>query len=85
MNGKVSSASVWEILNVHGGQQTQEQNKRIADAMRQLGWRRANTARTIKLDGKNVTGWVRGDQPWRPIGVQRDRDSGLRVYYDDTF
>jgi predicted P-loop ATPase len=84
MEGKISSASVWEILDVRGAHRTQDQNRRVGEAMRQLDWRRANKARTIKLDGKDVMGYVRGAQPWRPIGVHRDKDGGLRVFYDDT-
>ena len=37
MEGKISSLSVWEILNVPGGQRTQDQSRRISEAMRQAG------------------------------------------------
>jgi predicted P-loop ATPase len=83
MEGKISSASVWEILDVRGGHQTQEQSRRVGDAMRQLGWRRANKARTIKFAGKDVMGWVRGEQPWRRIWVWRDKDGRLAVLHED--
>jgi predicted P-loop ATPase len=34
MTGKISMGSVWIILDVRGGQQTQEQSKRVGQAMR---------------------------------------------------
>jgi hypothetical protein len=80
MKGKITSASIWTILDVRGGQQTQEQNRRVNDAMRQLGWQR-NKARTIKIDGKDVPGWTRGEPPWRLILVNRDYGA-LDVRYD---
>jgi hypothetical protein len=81
--GKISSASVWEILDVRGAQRTQDQSRRLSDAMRHLGWRRANKARTIKVGDKDVMGFVYREQPWRLISVTRDK-YGLRVFYDDV-
>jgi hypothetical protein len=51
MEGRISSMSLWEILDVRGAQRTQDQSRRLSDAMRHLGWRRANKARTIKVEG----------------------------------
>jgi hypothetical protein len=85
MEGKIESASVWTILDI-GGQRTQDQNQRVGKAMRDLGWRRGNTAGTIKCGGKNVMGYVRGEEPhWNTIVAERyfDKDAGtheLRVY-----
>ena len=84
MKGKITSISLWEILDVRGGQRTQEQSKRLSDAMRQLGWRRANKARTIKVEGRDVMGFVCGEQPWRLISVMRDKYGELSVFYDDV-
>ena len=84
MEGKISSMSLWEILDVRGGQRTQEQSKRLGDAMRQLGWRRANKARTIKVEGRDVMGFVCGEQPWRLTSVMRGKDGQLSVFYDDA-
>jgi predicted P-loop ATPase len=84
MEGKISSMSLWEILDVRGGQRTQEQSKRLSDTMRQLGWRRANKARTIKVEDKDVSGYVCGEQPWRLISVMRGKDGQLSVFYDDV-
>ena len=58
-------------------------SKRLGDAMRQLGWRRANKARTIKVEGRDVMGFVCGEQPWRLISVMRGKDGQLSVFYDD--
>jgi hypothetical protein len=80
MKGKITSASIWEILDVRGGQQTQEQNRRVNDAMRSLGWQR-NKARTIKVHGNDVPGWTRGEPPWRLIIVDRYYGQ-LGVHYE---
>src|SRR5262249_40082376 len=53
---KIASETVWEILDMRGGQRTQEHNQRMGKAMRDLGWRRANTAGTVSIDGKMVVG-----------------------------
>ena len=84
MKGKITSISLWEILDVRGGQRTQEQSRRLGDAMRQLGWRRANKARTIKVEGRDVMGFVCGEQPWRLISVMRNKNGELLVHYDDV-
>jgi len=84
MEGKIATTSVWEILDVRGGQRTQEQSRRLSDAMRLLGWRRANTARTIKVGDKDVSGYVCGEQPWRLISVMRDKYGEVTVFYDDV-
>jgi len=52
--------------------------------MRHLGWRRANTARTIKVEDKDVMGFVYGEQPWRLISVMRDKYGAVSVFYDDV-
>ena len=82
MDGKISSLDVWEILDVKPGHRNQEQNRRMGDAMRLLGWDRANSAGTISAHGKNVMGWVRGDQPYRLVKVQRDL-GGLSVVHEE--
>jgi hypothetical protein len=84
MGGKIATTSVWEILDVRGAQRTQDQSKRLSDAMRLLGWRRANTARTIKVEDEDVMGFVYGEQPWRLISVMRDKYGEVSVFYDDV-
>jgi hypothetical protein len=69
---------------LNGGQRTQDQSRRLSDAMRHLGWRRANKARTIKVGDKDVSGYVCGEQPWRLISVMRDKYGDLSVFYDDV-
>jgi predicted P-loop ATPase len=81
--GKISSECVWEILDVRGGQRTQDLNARLGKAMRDLDWKRANTAGTVKIEGKNMMGYVKGEEPYEPtIWAHRDRD-GLSVYEGD--
>jgi predicted P-loop ATPase len=71
-DGKIASSTVWEILDVRPGSRTQEQNKRMGDAMLKLGWKRPNTAGTIKIGGKNVMGYVRGKEPRGLVIVVKD-------------
>jgi hypothetical protein len=80
---RISSLTVWTILNIIG--QTQDQNARVGKAMRELGWRRANTAGTVRIRGKNVMGYVRGKSPWTIVEAERrfNKDTGkheLLVY-----
>jgi predicted P-loop ATPase len=77
--GKISSEGVWLILDVRAGQRGQDQNRRVSDAMRALGWSRANSANTVKIDGKLVAGWVKGEQPRRQIKVTLAMDGTLRI------
>jgi hypothetical protein len=77
-DGKITSTTVWEILDIKPGSRTQEQNKRMGDAMNKLGWQRPNTANTIKIDGKNVVGYVHGKEPRSLVTVIRD-GHGLHV------
>jgi hypothetical protein len=81
--GKISSESIWTILDMRAGQRGQEQSRRIADAMRSLGWDRANNARTVKIAGKMVVGWVKGEQPWRPWQAYREQGECRIADIDD--
>jgi hypothetical protein len=83
MEGKIASMSVWTILDVRAGQRSQDQNQRVGAAMRQLGWRRPNASGLVKIDGKIVSGYVRGEQPWKAVVVERDEHAQLRIYYDN--
>jgi predicted P-loop ATPase len=75
---KVASADIWTILDVRAGQRSQDQNSRVGDAMRKLGWRRPNKGGTVRVGGKLVSGYVRGEQPWRAVNVRRryDKETG---------
>ncbi len=81
MEGKITSADVWVILDVKAGQRNPDQNRRMGDAMRKLNWQRPNTAGTIVVEGQKVMGWVRGqkdEQKLELVKVCRNRD-GLYV------
>jgi predicted P-loop ATPase len=82
MSGKISMGSIWTIVDVKGAQQTQEQSKRVGAAMRDLGWKRPNTAGTIKIDGKLVSGFVKGERPWRTVKAWRTKEDGLHVLWE---
>jgi Virulence-associated protein E len=75
LDGKISSEDIWRLLDVKPGHRTQEANARMGAAMRALGWQRPNTAGTIKIGGKMVMGYVKGDGPPRPrVEVVQDFD-----------
>jgi hypothetical protein len=63
--------AIWTILEVRGAQQTQEQSKRVAAEMRDLGWERPNTARRVKIDGELLSGFVKGEKPCPDSSSQR--------------
>ena len=47
--GKIRSPDIWKILDIKSGQQTQEHNARLGDAMRELGWKRTK----LRFGGPN--------------------------------
>jgi len=81
MKGKISMEAIWTILDVRGAQRGQEQSRRVGEAMRKLGWRRANTAGTVKIECKLVSGFVKGEQPWQTVQAWRDKEGNLSVHY----
>ena len=82
MKGKISMEAIWTILDVRGAQRGQEQSRRVGEAMRKLGWRRANTAGTVKIEGKLVSGFVKDEQPWQTVEAWRGKEGNLSVHYD---
>jgi hypothetical protein len=76
--GKISSESLWEILDVKPGMRTQEQSRRVGDAMRKLGWQRPSKSGLVKIGNKPVSGYVKGEPPFRTVTAIRTRD-GLQV------
>jgi predicted P-loop ATPase len=81
LEGKIKAADVWEILNLHGAQLTQDIYARAAEAMKRIGWERPNKAGILRFDGRPMAAYVRGDSQ-KTIEVVRDRD-GLRVMERD--
>jgi hypothetical protein len=77
--GKISMVDIWTILDVRGGQQTQENSKRVGQAMRDLGWERPNSGGTVKIDGELVSGYVKGERPWKAITAWRDKNGKVFV------
>ena len=79
IQGKISSTAVWEILDVRPGQRSQDQNARVGVAMRDLGWRRPSKGKMVRIGGKLVMGYVRGEQPWATVTVSRSPEYGLHI------
>jgi len=67
--GKIAANAIWVILDVRVGTQTQEHNNRVNQAMKDLGWERAKS--TIRIDGKAVKGYTKGEPPWPQVNAQR--------------
>lgn len=59
--GKIRAVDVWTILDLRGGQLTQENYQRAAEAMRRIGWKRPNKAGIAKFHGKVMAAYVRGN------------------------
>src|SRR5262249_48404097 len=59
--GKIAMEEIWTLLDVRAGQRHQDQSRRVGEAMRKLGWRRANSNGTIKVKARLVSGWVKGE------------------------
>ena len=77
---KISAADVWNILDVRVGSRTQDTNRRMGEAMRGLGWKRPNDAGTVRINGKLVSGFVRGEAPYEwMVATERD-EHGLNVW-----
>jgi predicted P-loop ATPase len=83
--GKISMGTIWTILNVPNAHKTQVQSVRASDAMRALGWKRANTGGTVKINGRLVSGFVKGDKPWRTVTATRSKEGGLHVSEETGF
>jgi len=56
--GKLRAADVWKLLGIPAGQQTQDQNARVGDAMRELGWNRTKR----RFGGSPEHAYVRGNR-----------------------
>lgn len=61
VRGKLRAADVWHILEIEPGRATQEQNPRLDDAMRELGWERTKR----RFDGRAGWAYVRGTETER--------------------
>jgi predicted P-loop ATPase len=46
--GTVSAEGMWAIVNVAEGMRTQEQNSRLGNAVKELGWERTRSRREVK-------------------------------------
>jgi len=73
LNGKLPVSDAWDLVGVPGGRQTQNDNQRLGDAMRELGWER----KRLRIDGKPTWCYVRGTDHQRstPLKVNRVGDS----------
>jgi Virulence-associated protein E len=69
--GKIAAASVWVMLDMKEGMRMQWHNARMGDAMRKLGWVRPNKAGLVSIEGRLVSGYVKGKPPWPTIKVDR--------------
>jgi predicted P-loop ATPase len=67
LEGKIPAVTVWDMLNIAGGNRTQDQNQRVGAAMRNLGWRRVKIRNGGPSFGSNVSGYVKGPTPYRLI------------------
>jgi predicted P-loop ATPase len=57
--GKIRSASVWNILGVDAGRRSQNDNERMGGAMRLLGWQRSENP--LRFGAETARGYTKGD------------------------
>ncbi len=66
LHGKLRSEDAWKIVDVPSGQRTQEHNRRLGDAMRELGWERAK----LRFGGQSVRAYARGSDQERMCQIE---------------
>jgi predicted P-loop ATPase len=66
LQGKIATDKLWNVVGIDAGHRTQEQNRRLTEAMAQLGWARPKN-RSISVDGRKVSGFVKGPEPWENV------------------
>src|SRR5215475_4150500 len=67
MEGMIAAEDVWTIVGVRPAQRTQDNNEKLGDAMKQLGWERT---RLRVGAGKRSYAYTRGPKPYRHIVVE---------------
>ena len=50
MSGKIAAYDVWNILGIPPDRRAQDQNSRMGEAMRKLGWERGNARFNGKVE-----------------------------------
>jgi predicted P-loop ATPase len=78
LEGKIKAVDVWEILNLHGAQLTQDAYARAAEAMKRIGWKRPNKAGTARFGGEPMAAYVRGDSR-KVVSVWRGSHGSLYI------
>jgi hypothetical protein len=63
---KIATTTLYEILEIKGGNRFHDQARRVTEAMRSLGWEK-NTAGTIMINGRQVAGWTKGEAPLKTL------------------
>jgi hypothetical protein len=67
MEGKIAVDDVWTILGVRPAQRMQDNNEKLGDAMKQLGWERTY----LRVGGGHrAYHYVRGPEPYKRIMVE---------------
>src|SRR5690606_37039645 len=77
--GKLRAAGVWDLLGIPAGQQTQEHNARLGEAMRELGWERTK----LRFGGAGPEwAYVRGESAERARRLVVYRDPNGRGHVE---
>ncbi len=78
LEGKIAARNVWLILGKLQGTATQEDNRRLGEAMRRLGFERKKR----RYDGQGPeNGYVRGEEPLQQIHLDTDDFGNVRGVY----
>jgi hypothetical protein len=73
--GKIATDTIFVILDIRG-RRSQKDSQNVGEVMRVLDWFQ-NKAGQIKIGGKSVTGWAKGEEPWPEIEFFRDKGNVL--------
>jgi hypothetical protein len=76
--GKIATITLYEILEIKGGNRFQDQARRVGEAMRGLGWKK-NTAGTVTINGRKVAGRTKGEKPWKTVWLLRGEGGTMEI------
>lgn len=76
--GKIAAETVWDILKIATNVRGQEQSRRVTEAMGRLGWERPRNNQ-VKINGRQVTGFTKGPQPWKEVSNRDGADVKLSL------
>lgn len=81
--GRITTESLWKILEFSTKERGNIRAQRISNSMRKLGWERPGKSGQFKVNGVNVSGYVKGDEPRKLHEVLTVKD-GIVIWNDGS-